>query len=83
MWIITDKAMRNLLGGDFKDVVLAKKKDKDIPITTLYNLQEQYLSYQGFRKFFKNHLQSIVEKICFIKDNSIIGNVIKYITGMK
>ena len=55
MWIVTDKAMNSLLGGNFSNVVLAKQKNKDIPIQRLYKLQDLYSSYQGFRKFFKRH----------------------------
>ena len=83
MWIVNDKAMKKLLGGDFSNVVLTKQKNKDIPIQRLYKLQDLYSSYQGFRKFFKRHLQSIVENICFIKDNSFVSKVIMYILGMK
>ena len=83
MWIVTDNAMIELLGGDFSNVVLAKQKDKDVPMTKLILLQEQYLSYQGFRKFFKRHLQSIIENICFIKDNSFVSKIIMFILGIK
>ena len=83
MWVVTDKAMNSLLGGDFSNVVLTKQNCKDIPIQRLYKLQDLYLSYQGFRKFFKRHLQSIIENVCFIKDNSFVSKVIMYILGMK
>ena len=83
MWVVTDKAMNSLLGGDFSNVVLAKQKNKDIPIQRLYKLQDLYSSYQGFRKFFKRHLQYIVESVCFIKDNNFVSKVIMYILGIK
>ena len=83
MWVVTDEAMNSLLGGDFTDVIIVKQEKKEAPIKKLYSFQDTYLSYQGFRKFFRKHLQSIIEKVYFIEDNSFVGNVFKYVVGMK
>ena len=83
MWVVTDEAMNSLLGGEFSNVVIVKQENKETPVKRLYSFQKTYLSYQGFRKFFRNHLQYIIEKICFIEDNSFVGSVIKYVVGLK
>ena len=82
VWVLTDKAMEHLLGGDFIDVSVMCETNKDVSMRTLYKLQDTYESYQGFRKFFKRHMKPIIEHICFIEDSGIIGKIIKYFSGM-
>lgn len=82
MWIVTDKVMNKLLDGDFTDVVIVKQEKEDITVRKLFTLQDKFVSYQGFRKFFRNKLQSIIKDICFIEDSGFIGKIVRYITGM-
>ena len=82
VWVLTDKAMEHLLGGDFTDVSVMCETNKDVSMRTLYKIQDTYESYQGFRKFFKRHMKPIIEQLCFIEDTGIIGKIIKYFSGM-
>lgn len=82
VWVVSDEAMEQILGGDFTDVSVLYESANDISIRTLYNVQDTYKSYQGFRKFFRKHLEPVIEKICFIEDKGIIGKVVKYFSGM-
>ena len=78
VWIVSDDAMKHIMGGDFSKVMLAYNDNKDISIRRLYNVQQVYKSYQGFRKFFKIHMKPIIEKISYIDDNSINSRIIRY-----
>lgn len=82
MWIVSDDAMEQLLGGDFIDVSVLHESADNVSVRTLYKVQDTYKSYQGFRKFFRNHLEPIIEKVSFIEDDCFIGKAIKYVTGM-
>ena len=82
VWVLSDRAMEHLLGGDFTDVSVLYEAKKDVSIRTLYKVQDTYESYQGFRKFFKRHMKPIIENICFIEDTGIMGKIIKYFSGM-
>ena len=82
MWIVSNEAMEHLLGGDFTDVSVLYKNADNISVRTLYKVQDTYKSYQGFRKFFRKHLEPVIEKICFIEDDGFIGKVIRYFSGM-
>ena len=82
VWVVSDEAMEQILGGDFTDVSVLYESANDVSIRTLYKVQDTYKSYQGFRKFFRKHLEPVIEKICFIEDKGIIGKVVKYFSGM-
>lgn len=82
VWVVSDEAMEQILGGDFTDVSVLYESANDVSIRTLYRVQDTYKSYQGFRKFFRKHLEPVIEKICFIEDKGIIGKVVKYFSGM-
>ena len=82
MWVVSDDAMKQLLGGDFIDVSVLHESVDNVSVRTLYKVQDTYKSYQGFRKFFRNHLEPIIEKVSFIEDDCFIGKAIKYVTGM-
>ena len=73
MYIITNEAFNNLTGGEYIQVIIAKKNHPDLSIARLYNFQFNYFSYQGFRKFYKKHLEPIINKTLYIDDNSLIG----------
>jgi hypothetical protein len=84
MYIISDSAFNELIGGEFYQVILAKKERPDMSVAELYNYQFDYFSYQGFRKFYRKHLEPIINSIKIVDDNSIIGRIIKkYIYGSK
>lgn len=83
MWLLRDEDMREILGGEYSQVVTLRKLYKDISIRKLYSFQFTYFSYQGFRQFYKRYLEPIVETINYIEDDSILGKVLKFITRMK
>lgn len=82
VWVVSDEAMEQMLGGDFIDVAVLHESVDNVSIRTLYKLQDTYESYQGFRKFFRKHLEPIIEKISFIEDDTFMGKVVKYFSGM-
>lgn len=81
VWVVSDEAMEHILGGDFTDVSVLYESAKDVSVRMLYHVQDTYRSYQGFRKFFRKHLEPVIEKISFIDDNTFMGKVVKYFTG--
>ena len=83
MWLLTDEDMRELLGGEFSQVVTLKKIYKDISMRKLYGFQFTYFSYQGFRQFYKKYLEPIVETVKYIEDDSIIGKILKLFLRVK
>jgi len=82
VWIVSDEAMEQILGGDYTDVSVLYENTNGVPVSTLYMVQDTYKSYQGFRKFFRRHLEPIIEKIRFIEDDGFIGKIIRYFVGM-
>lgn len=82
VWVVSDEAMEQILGGDFTDVAVLHEECNEITVRRLYKHQDTYKSYQGFRKFFRKHLEPIIEKICFIENDGFIGKVIRYFSGM-
>ena len=82
VWVVSDEAMEQILGGDFTDVSVLYESVNNVSVRTLYKVQDTYKSYQGFRKFFRKHLEPIIKKICFIEDNGFMGKVVKYFSGM-
>ena len=82
MWILTDEAMENILGGNFINVVEAKHEYKDIPITNMKYLQTKYKSHTGFRKFYKKVLEGLIESARIVPDNSILSKFILHLVGL-
>lgn len=82
MWIISDEAMRDLLGGEFCQVVIAKQENPELSIRKLYDYQFNYFSYQGFRKFFKGRLIKILNHIKFVDDETAMGKIVKKMLGI-
>lgn len=82
VWVVSDIAMEQMLGGDFSDVAVLHDECNEITVRKLYKHQDTYESYQGFRKFFRKHLEPIIEKISFIDDNTFVGKAVKYFSGM-
>ena len=83
MYLIEDEAFNEMLGGEFFQVILAKKQQPDLSVAQLYNYQFNYFSYQGFRRFYRRHLEPIIEKIRMIEDNSVLGKTIRWLTNEK
>lgn len=83
MYLIEDESFTELLGGEFYQVILAKKREPDMSIARLYNYQFKYDTYNGFRKFYKRHLESIINGIRLIDNDSIKGKAIRFITNEK
>lgn len=82
VWVVSDEAMEHMMGGDFTDVYNMYKEHNNISVRTLSGVQDTYKSYQGFRKFFRKHLQPIIGSVCYIKGNTFAGKVVNYFTGM-
>ena len=83
MYILSDEALNELLGGEYYQVIIAKKECPDLSIAQLYNFQFDYFSYQGFRKFYRKHLEPIIKQIHIIDDDSIVGKAIKWLLNAK
>lgn len=81
VWVVSDEAMKQILGGDFSSVAVLHDECNKITVRKLYKHQDVYKSYQGFRKFFRKHLEPIIEKISFIEDDTFMGKVVRYFTG--
>ena len=81
MYLIEDEAFNEMLGGEFFQVILAKKQAPDLSVARLYNYQFNYFSYQGFRRFYRRHLEPIIDRIRMIEDNSLLGRLIRWITN--
>ena len=81
VWVVSDEAMEQILGGDFTDVSVLYESADNVSVRTLYKVQDTYKSYQGFRKFFRKHLEPIIEKISFIENNTFMGKVARYFAG--
>lgn len=83
MYLIDDEGFIKLFNGEFYQVVLVKKKYPNISIKQLYNYQFKYNSYVGFLKFYRKHLEPIIDNIRLVDNNSIKGKIIRFITNEK
>jgi hypothetical protein len=81
MYLINDDGFAKLLGGEFYQVILAKKLNPDISIYQLSKYQFKYTTYEGFYLFYRKHLEPIIDDIRLIRDDSINGKAIKFLTG--
>lgn len=77
MYIISDEAFNNLTGGEYVQVIIAKKKCPELSVAKLYNYQFNYFSYQGFRKFYKKYLEPIINEVLYIDDDTLAGKFLK------
>ena len=59
------------------EVVEAMKGHPNTPVRKLYNLQFDYFSYEGFRKFYNKVMSKIINGIVHCDNNSIIGRSLK------
>ena len=77
MYILTDDVFNKLIGGEFVQVIEAMKVQHNAPVRKLYNLQFDYFSYEGFRKFYNKVISKIINGIVHCDNNSIIGRSLK------
>lgn len=77
MYIISDDAFNHLTGGEYVQVIIAKKKCPELSIAKLYNYQFNFFSYQGFRKFYKKYLEPIIREVVYIDDDTLVGKFLK------
>ena len=64
MWLVSDEAMKELLGGDFEWVI--KQAQLWVGAKTIkdYSLHQwTYKSYNGFRKFFNKKIIPILDGV--------------------
>ena len=83
MYLIDDESLTKILDGEYYQVIMAKKIDPNMSINQLFNYQYKYTTYHGFRRFFRRHLEPILNGIRIIDDDSILGKFIKWITNEK
>ena len=77
MYILTDDVFNKLMGGEFVQVIEAMKVQPNASVRKLYNLQFDYFSYEGFRKFYNKVMSKIINNIAYCDNNSIIGRSLK------
>lgn len=73
MYILTDEVFNKLMGGEFVQVIEAMKIQPNAPIRKLYNLQFDYFSYEGFRKFYNKVISKIINGVVYRDDGSPLG----------
>jgi hypothetical protein len=83
MYIIDDKSFAEMLGGEFYQVILAKKHEPNISVYKLFKFQFKYNTYVGFRNFYKKHLEPVLNGIRLIDENSLKAKVIRFLTNEK
>lgn len=83
MYIIEDESLAKMLDGEFYQIIMARKINPKMSMNQLFNYQYKYTTYPGFRKFFKRHLEPVLNGIRIIDNNSIVGKFIKWITNEK
>lgn len=79
MWILSDRAMEKIMGGEFDFVVELAKNDKVLTIKDLFFFQCEYKSYNGFRKFYNKYLKPILNNLSYIEDNTLIAKLLRFI----
>ena len=83
MYIIDDESLAKILDGEYYQVIMARKIDPTMSINQLFNYQYKYATYPGFRRFFRRHLEPILNGIRMVEDDSMLGKFIKWITNEK
>lgn len=83
MWILSDRAMAKIIGGDFDYVVWLARKDKSLTISQLFEFQCEYKSYNGFRKFYNKYLKPIIDSVSYIEDEKLISKIIRKLFKIK
>lgn len=83
MWIVSDKAMNELLDGDFALVKMIYDNDNNKPKRYMYFFQDKYLTYAGFCKFWRTKLGKVIKLISYIDNNGLLGKLIKKVSGIR
>ena len=83
MFLVDDDCFTEMLGGEFYQVILAKQLNPDISVAQLFNYQFKYSTYVGFLKFYRKHLEPIIDGIRIVKDDSINGKAIRFLTSFE
>lgn len=83
MYLIDDDCFTEMLGGEFYQVILAKKLNPDVSVAQLFNYQFKYSTYVGFLRFYRKHLEPIIDGIRIVKDDSVNGKAIRFLTNFE
>jgi hypothetical protein len=81
MWILSDRAFEQLIGGDYTVVIGMKQKQKDLSIKDMFCFQFEYETYDGFRKFYNKKLSKVISDIKYIDKETVLGKVINFLKG--
>lgn len=80
MYILEDEALKELLGGEYYQVIVAKHHNPKISIYKLFQgFQVDYKSYIGFWNFYRKHLSPIIDSVRIIDDNSLLGKLLRWL----
>ena len=84
MYILTDEVFNKLMGGEFVQVIEAMKAQHNAPVRKLYNLQFDYFSYEGFRKFYNKVISKIIDGVSHVDSDNLLGKSLRgYIENEK
>ena len=80
MYILEDEALKELLGGEYYQVIVAKHHNPKISIYKIFQgFQVDYKSYIGFWNFYRKHLSPIIDSVRIIDDNSLLGKLLRWL----
>jgi hypothetical protein len=77
MYILTDEVFNKLMGGEFVQVIEAMKAQPNAPVRKLYNLQFDYFSYEGFRKFYNKVISKIIDGVSHVDSDNLLGKSLR------
>lgn len=77
MYILTDEVFNKLMGGEFVQVIEAMKVQPNAPVRKLYNLQFDYFSYEGFRKFYNKVISKIINGVSHVDSDNLLGRSLR------
>ena len=77
MYILTDEVFNQLMGGEFVQVIEAMKVQPNAPVRKLYNLQFDYFSYEGFRKFYNKVISKIIDGVTHVDSDNLLGRSLR------
>lgn len=84
MYILTDEVFNKLMGGEFVQVIEVMKVHPNAPVRKLYNLQFDYFSYEGFRKFYNKVISKIIDGVSHVDSDNLLGKSLRgYIENEK
>lgn len=83
MWVVSDNDMRELLGGEFSSLVIARALKPDIKVFELFRHQDVYKTSSGFAKFYRSTLSKIISTVRFVDDGCVTARAIKAMVGLR